>query len=320
MGLLGRLVEDATGHDVPIADLLRRLRVVASRSGLDELAAWVGYERDGYPDDATLPTYRGPFKGAPLGTFSGPFGSSVSDLPLPPSAFPEAWRATRLFNISVVQPVAELQALAESGGVPRLPWPADVVGTVNALLEAGLMTLVPRHGLVQASLPVPLPLVHGVLDAVRNRVLDLALGLERVTPDAGEAGASVDMAAASRAVHMTIFGGMQTITTGSAGRDLTQNVVQGHSAPAVAPGDRQALLTALRDAGLAESEVDAVDRALDEDEDEPDPDDQPGQPGPALRRHLSRWMLAGGSAVAAAGGTVTTTLVTGAITRYLGLG
>ncbi len=135
MGLLGRLVEDATGHDVPIADLLRRLRVVASRSGLDELAAWVGYERDGYPDDATLPTYRGPFRGAPVGTFSGPFGSSIRDFPLPSSAFPEAWRETYLFNILFTQPVAELQALAKSGGAPRLPWPADVVGTVNAALD-----------------------------------------------------------------------------------------------------------------------------------------------------------------------------------------
>jgi len=39
-------------------DLLRGAKILASKLGLKDMEEWIEYELDGYPSDATLPTYR----------------------------------------------------------------------------------------------------------------------------------------------------------------------------------------------------------------------------------------------------------------------
>jgi hypothetical protein len=72
MTLLDDVIAGATG-DTRIASLLRQVKILASRTGADPLEDWIAHELDGYPEDAELPSYQGPFLVPVLGHFIGPF-------------------------------------------------------------------------------------------------------------------------------------------------------------------------------------------------------------------------------------------------------
>lgn len=44
--------------DVSTEQVLTALRIVATRAGVDELAAWAAKELEGYDEEDTLPTHR----------------------------------------------------------------------------------------------------------------------------------------------------------------------------------------------------------------------------------------------------------------------
>lgn len=94
MTFLGELVSDASGDTVPTPVLLRRMKVLAARLKTIPLADWVERELGGYGNDAPLPTYRGPFPAEARGSFSGPFGSSMNNAPIPSLAFQSQHRKT----------------------------------------------------------------------------------------------------------------------------------------------------------------------------------------------------------------------------------
>jgi AbiTii len=55
MSLLDEIQADATGVDVPIEVLLRKVLILATRLEHEPMKGWVHHELDGYPDDAELP-------------------------------------------------------------------------------------------------------------------------------------------------------------------------------------------------------------------------------------------------------------------------
>src|SRR5437763_12373438 len=106
MTLLSELVDGASGT-APVASLLRKVKVLAARLGVDQLDEWVEHELMGYPDDAALPSYRGPFRTEVLGHFSGPLGSGYQNAPIAPICFPQEFRDGLRFNIEFRQAIAE---------------------------------------------------------------------------------------------------------------------------------------------------------------------------------------------------------------------
>lgn len=84
------------------------------------------------------------------------------------------------------------------------------------MLDAGTMTLVPMHGLQSACKVITPTEVRAVLDTVRTRVLNLALELERVAPQAGEPDApAADAAAVQYVVTNNIYGDGNATAVGS---------------------------------------------------------------------------------------------------------
>ena len=55
---LRRIHDDAVSTATSVSELLRRVQVFAVRADQTELAQWVRFELNGYPDDAELPDYR----------------------------------------------------------------------------------------------------------------------------------------------------------------------------------------------------------------------------------------------------------------------
>lgn len=311
MGLVSELVVEATNSTVPVQDLLRKLKVIAARTQTKELGKWVDHELVGYPSDANLPDYRGPFPMQVYGHFSGPFGAGLQNAPIPPLAFPKEYRDS-LFNITFHQPVAELEALARSGkSQPRIEWPADALMLTHVLLREGKLKLDPRLHLNQAYSIVSPSMMSGILDAVRSRILDLSLTLEDTAPAAGEKGASVPSPERMNQIfYNNIYGSSANLAIGS-----TQ-VQQSTILPA--RGDEDALVRALLAANIDQEAVNDLRAALAQDRVANNGVDPPS-PGPQVSTWWSRFALKATRGASAIGTAAAGELVAQALASYFGI-
>lgn len=229
MTLIQELVDGAAGDTVPVATLLRQLMVVAARTDTAPLADWVRHELEGYPMSEVVPAYRGPFPVHVVGDFTGMMGSGVTNLPIAPMTVPEEIRPDHLFNVSFADPVAELGQLALHPKL-EMAWPADVVRAYNGLVAQGKIRRIVRGDmvLVTAKYGIPTSTVVGVLDAVRTRILELVLELEKVAPTAGQPDAPpATKAETARVVNYHLHGTAMNVAIGST--DVTQAVTPGGS-------------------------------------------------------------------------------------------
>jgi hypothetical protein len=188
VGLLQEIITGAMDGTKPVSELLRAMQVLAKRGGASDLEEWVRKESNGYGDDDVLPQYRGPFSVNPLAHFSGPSGSQVKKFPIGERSFPAWFKES--FSFKLYWGMKELEDIADQGPVMYLPWSADLVACANNLIESGEIKLIPMHGLVSVDIPVTRVALVRAIDAVRGRVLDLALELEQVSPELGEVAGS----------------------------------------------------------------------------------------------------------------------------------
>ena len=119
--------------------------------------------------------------------------------------------------------------------------------------------------LVEASNPIARADLEAMLEAVRNRLLDLVLRLQDIDPDVLESEAALTAIPADRvrgAVSVTIYGNNNVVAGGGDG--ITQTVTQG-----VAAQDLGSLLGHLRSLDVPEDDVEELERAIEADGDQP---------------------------------------------------
>lgn len=185
MGFLDKLIT-AVRQDSSTVDLLRASHALAERIGSSDLAAWADHELHGYAEDQPVPAYRGPLASEIHVRYRG----RPAEMPaLPRTAFAEELRRSalmRLYDLTVLEPVGQLEALARAGDHLVRPWRAVHVDLVNRLIDIGGLAVDPGDTIAAAENRLDAGLVGKVVRAVRDRVLGLALSLERVAPDAGD--------------------------------------------------------------------------------------------------------------------------------------
>jgi hypothetical protein len=317
MTRLSEIIDAAAADVVPVATLLRQVKVVASRMGTVELKHWVNRELSGYDSTVDLPAYRGPYPAEVIGEFSGPFGSKQA-LAIPQLGLPEDMRGGWAFQIAFMEPVAGLEKLtkAEANGERgnlQIPWDADMVAYINYLSRRGEAHLLRDHGLVCAYRRVSTQQITAVLDAVRTRVLNLALDLEKVAPSAGDPGddTSLNKEQVQTIVTNNIYGDGNNLSVGSPGSVQSSNIVK--------KGDLASLRTAVAATGLPEEDVAAVLDAVQTDESEARAAGATPAPGQRTQSVLGRLALGAGNAsgkvaTSAAGG-----IVGGLVRSYFGI-
>jgi hypothetical protein len=238
------------------------------------------------------------------GDFSGPFSSREPRVQLPRSAFPEDLQHDALFDLRFLQGVAEFEAIVEAHHGPdasearlTIPWSPDIVAVVNRRISDGSMELVPMMHAETIYRTATVAQVRGVLDAIRTRVLSLALELERTETTVGEPDADRLPAAVVTYTFNTIVmnGG-----TASVGTDPV--VVQALARPTA---DLDDLLARLRAIGVSDDLVTALEADLANGPDEES----------AVRRWLSRLVAQGGQM----GMSITTGVVTQLVLAHFGL-
>lgn len=158
--LVLELQRDALEKTVPTTDLLRKAMVVARKLRVTDIEQWISHELNGYPEGAEVPSYRY-LRGEPkvFNPYNGWIPLMISD----------AKRAELFSKRGTSQSIAELENIAlGDGDFVYMRYPKR---TEQSLMKGMDIPMEP-------ALVVSNSQVHGILDRVRNTVLEWALELE----------------------------------------------------------------------------------------------------------------------------------------------
>ena len=175
--LVVQLQREVVNSGVPISDILRRAKILASLLKNEEFKGWIDAELGGYNTADSRPEYR-KFRPMSFGTFAGPFGKMVKNVPIPVALLPTELQdvAGRQEISQGVKEIETLAAQASEEGAVRIAWPPEAVilARDHVRMDDGCM-------LVQAWKA----LVKGQLDGI------LAWIIREDGDSGGDAGASV---------------------------------------------------------------------------------------------------------------------------------
>lgn len=182
-GLIEELSTQASDPTSSVTSLLQRMRVAAVRLQLGEPEEWVKHELEGYRDDDDLPSYRF-IPGIPQSCHArwGWRTMRMSDDPTDNLAYG---------HIQFRAGVAALEGLASQGDILRLNFPE--------ILEQIALRFLPQ-GVVTIGLFVSRSTIQTSLAAIRNKVLDWSLEMER----AGVTGDGMSFSSEEKKVAQTV--------------------------------------------------------------------------------------------------------------------
>lgn len=249
--ILLRIQEATVSASTNLGEALRLCKVLASQFDSAPLGDWIRLETEGYPDDIELPTYRV----WPLiikGHFAGPFGVQIKNATIPPGNIPASIRdgITEYHcrqGLSVVEKTAAPYDGASSLKVPLGKY-APTIGE-NVFED---MVCVDVWGIFSASN------LQVVLDAVRNKILDFALQLDKELPvnaiveKPGEVSHAV-----SQVFNTVVYGNMSGVVGAATNSEI--------HATTITSGDLQGMLDSLAAKGVPKEDLEELVAAVKED-------------------------------------------------------
>ncbi|WP_420340123.1 hypothetical protein [Roseibium sp.] len=161
-GLIFEIQRDALSNNVPIEDLLRRVKLAAAKLELDQLEDWVDQELNGY--SGPIPEYR-VVNGQPRAF--NPYNGWI------PIISDNEKQNSFLSEARVRQSVSSLRDLIENpsgDGTLHLPLSPELIVQLNQGMAVQFGDMVIR--ITRGS-------IVSILDHVRNKVLDWAIEMER---------------------------------------------------------------------------------------------------------------------------------------------
>lgn len=230
-----------------IGPMLLKLRFLASRLGSGLLEDWVKHESEGYPGKIEVPDYR-KIGVSYIATFSGPFGSGIRNAPIPPYLI-EKYAGTKWTQYEMRQSVAAIDDLIASG---RDSGNLQINAANLILLLQG--NVYEGYACNSVTGTISKAALSELQNAVRARILELTLELEKSIPSAAEItlGPQSEIPATNDAETVTqitqhiIHGNQTNITSSGEGAQFQINVVEKDSA---------SLERALLSAGIAQPDA-----------------------------------------------------------------
>lgn len=265
MGLLDEISFDLVNDSVGLSNTLRKAKILASALGLPEFREWVDFELSGYPDSEKVPNYRW-FRPTNYGTFSGPFQSGLKNVVLPTYNLPLQVKEFAE-NFYFLQGVGELEALNSDS---HLPWPSEMV-----LLAKDAVQMSGGMILVHARQPIPSQVVVGVLDQVKNKLLDFVLALQENKINIEQLNDRNDQRDVARNLfNINIYGDRNIVASGE---HLIQQVEP------IQKGDIESLLERLRGIEVEDDDLSELEDAV-----RSEPEVASGQYGPMVQSWLGK--------------------------------
>lgn len=266
MNLLDEIRTDLVNESASLSNTLRKAKILASAIGLPEFREWVEFELNGYNDRERVPDYRRT-QPANLGTFVGPFGSMAKNMMLPTIDLPD-YLKDFAENMTFFEGVGELEALVTAQGPLYKKWPAEMVMLAhNAIYASEIMEL------AEVNQPIPKHVVSGILDQIKNRLLDFVLGLQEsnVTSEVLD-NRAVRLEVARSQFNINIQGDRNIVASGE---------IVNQKVKTVQKGDTDSLLNFLREHRIADDDIDEIKSAI-----SAEPNAIDGRFGPRVRAWL----------------------------------
>jgi len=173
MTLLREIQTETAQANSDLAAILRKCKILAARLGSKDFAEWVSWELEGYPQNEIVPPYR---------KLNAQYYANFMNIAWQANKQPFVWAvlgddAYRKLNpVEFREGIAKAAALVEGAHIQRPELAFLVQGKMYPDLHCtGAWAQIGGNEFQQ------------LLSAVRNRILDFALEIEKANPDAGEA-------------------------------------------------------------------------------------------------------------------------------------
>lgn len=224
MALLHQIQESVVQEGADLGSVLLKLRLLASRLGSNFLEEWIKHESEGYPKETEVPSYR--IVGVRyFGTFSGPFGSNIQNAQIPTYLI-KKYAGDSWVSIEIRESIAAVDDLVKSS--------VDKNGTLG--IDASNLILL-LHGKVYQGYAcndiqgsISRTSLAEIQQAVRSRILELTLELEKAIPAAAEVtfGATGKTEANSDKIQQIsqqiIYGNVNTALAGGHGASIVLSI------------------------------------------------------------------------------------------------
>ena len=251
VSLLKQLRDEIVDPNAAVSAVLRKAKILAASLNHAEFDEWLAYELNGYPNGRTLPSYRR-IQSPLLGTFSGPFGSSVTDYQIPISALPDFMQKD-VTDLRMAHSIRELEAMIASGSDVF----QRILATEAVLLSRDRIQLSGGHVLVEMHQPISKPMLEGIIDSVRTRFLDFLLGIQSMNTEVLESEAALSdlpKEQVAQVFNVAVYGDHNVVAAQSTIGDI--------SIQAIKCNDRESLAKFLKGVGLAEDDIDELNDAI----------------------------------------------------------
>lgn len=229
MGLLSDIQTSLLeGHS--LASALLKMRVLAARLESGELADWVRYETEGYPEDAEIPDYR-KVSAQYYGHFVGSFGRQITDAPIP-NAFIAKYISKDALQHNLHQSISGIERLIEM----------DETGVLTASISDYALRLqghiYPDFNCITVNSKISVSTVSGIITTVRSKLLDLTLEIEKRMPEARNVEFNSNQIAdkqqeVSQMVQQIVYGGINTVNNNGDHSTFNTNITQGDAGDVV---------------------------------------------------------------------------------------
>ena len=274
MNLLEDIQSAAADSSSDVSTLLRKCKILSARLGNQRFEDWLIWESNGYPEDASVPSYR-IWQLQVRGNFLGPY-SSLSHAAVPVVKLPKDVRKSYneyecRFSIASVESAIgnENQIVLTTGGL------ASVLGK----------NVYPGMTCVECWAEFSIGNLVELLNAVRNRILDFSLALWKENPTVGESSLDAQESLSRNKVtqlvnqtfNMTVHGGTANVLGTVSRSSIEFNI---------GLNDFESVRRVLHDNGVSENDIAELEDALREDE-QPQ---SPNQFGPKVSSWIARMM------------------------------
>lgn len=302
MKLINEIRDNIINENVSLSAALRKAKVLASILRDEEFKEWVNHELNGYPDGSEIPDYR-KLPVQITGTFSGPFGSGAKGVSVPIMKMGEDFQK-RFGNAILNHGVRELEAMTESeSGSLEHRWPGEAVAFWNMEYEAEM-------NLIGASSHFSVSAVQGVIDTIKNRLLDFILELTEIDPDIQDSEEAISKLPEDKVRNVfnyTIYGDHNVV---AGGKKVTQNVEQ-----VVPQNDTDELVSYFQGLGVSQEDTEELVKAIEVDE---EPDE--GNFGKNVQSWIGKMITKASKGVWKVGIEAAPKLITKALSDYYGWG
>lgn len=249
MKLIEQIRNEAVDGSSSLTSLLRKCQILASTLGNSDFKRWVSCELNGYGESDDLPQYRR-LEADSVGTFSGYGGRILRNQPIPMCNLPEKI-AARLSTISFKEGVGSMEHLLKNTKEGQLAsrWPSVIIANYQTKF---IMDFV----LMEAFMVVSRAEVAGILETIRNRILEFALELGEKYPDKGfeKPEHGIESGVVQSVVNNYIFGNGNRVASGShASNDVVVKACK---------GNWEMLATTLTELGLSGDDIAKLNTAL----------------------------------------------------------